>query len=325
MAARARRRDRRRARRDRGADGRRRAGPARRPARRARRQGAHARARRREQPPGQRAAEQLDRRRRAERRAGRSRCSASRTSSGCGSSSSSASGSTRTIPSPRGRRTSKRIGAARASARRPARRPPALHGARHRPDGRAAARVALAGLSSPMTAAGIPYVANMPTEEVFTTPDCAPHRGRTCARPARSRCTARSCKGLEVRFEDGRIVDVRRRTRAADVIRGQLATDDRAPYLGEVALVDGHLAHRQDGRHVLRHAVRRERDLPRRLRQRLRRGGRGRAVIDGRERLDRAHRLHDRRPGGRTSTRVLRDGTEVPLLRDDVWQLASDT
>ena len=84
---------------------------------------------------------------------------------------------------------------------------------------------------------GLPYVANMPTEEVFTTPDSRRDRGhRLSTRPLRS--TARSCEGLELRFEHGRIVDVSAE-KGADVIRGQLATHEQAPYLGEVALVDG--------------------------------------------------------------------------------------
>jgi aminopeptidase len=45
--------------------------------------------------------------------------------------------------------------------------------------------------------------------------------------------------GLELRFEHGRIVDVRA-DRGADVVRGQLESDEGAARLGEVALVDRH-------------------------------------------------------------------------------------
>ena len=44
--------------------------------------------------------------------------------------------------------------------------------------------------------------------------------------------------GLELRLAGGRIVDVQA-TRGADALRADLATDDGASYLGEVALVDG--------------------------------------------------------------------------------------
>jgi aminopeptidase len=88
-----------------------------------------------------------------------------------------------------------------------------------------------------VTAGGIPYVANMPTEEVFTTPDARRTEGRVRAtRPLA--LYGRIVRGLEVRFENGRIVEVSADD-GSDVIEGQLATDERAAYLGEVALVDG--------------------------------------------------------------------------------------
>jgi aminopeptidase len=87
------------------------------------------------------------------------------------------------------------------------------------------------------TAQGIPYVANMPTEEIFTTPDL--RRTEGIVRSTRPLALyGRIVRGLEVRFEKGRIVEVNA-DEGAEVIEGQLATDDRAAYLGEVALVDG--------------------------------------------------------------------------------------
>jgi aminopeptidase len=87
------------------------------------------------------------------------------------------------------------------------------------------------------TAQGIPYVANMPTEEVFTTPDL--RRTEGVVRSTRPLALyGRIVRGLEVRFEGGRIVDVTAEEGAA-VIEGQLETDDNAAYLGEIALVDG--------------------------------------------------------------------------------------
>ena len=87
------------------------------------------------------------------------------------------------------------------------------------------------------TAEGIPYVANMPTEEVFTTPDASRTEGHVrSTRPLA--LYGRIVKGLEMRFEGGRIVEVRAEE-GADVIEGELSTDERAAYLGEVSLVDG--------------------------------------------------------------------------------------
>jgi aminopeptidase len=87
------------------------------------------------------------------------------------------------------------------------------------------------------TALGLPYVANMPTEEVFTTPDARRTEGHVrSTRPVA--LYGQIVKGLEVRFEGGRIVDVRA-DEGAEVINGQLASDENAGFLGEVALVDG--------------------------------------------------------------------------------------
>ena len=87
------------------------------------------------------------------------------------------------------------------------------------------------------TAGGLPYVANMPTEEVFTTPDARRTEGHVrSTRPLA--LYGRIVRGLEVRFENGRIVGVTAEE-GEGVVRGQLATDDSAAFLGEVALVDG--------------------------------------------------------------------------------------
>jgi aminopeptidase len=87
------------------------------------------------------------------------------------------------------------------------------------------------------TETGIEHIPNLPTEEVFTTPDWRRAEG-----PVRSTyplvTSGTRVEGLAVRLEGGKIVEVAA-TAGADVIRQQLAVDDQAPYLGEVALVDG--------------------------------------------------------------------------------------
>ena len=92
---------------------------------------------------------------------------------------------------------------------------------------------------------GIPHLVNVPTEEVFTTPD----RRRTEG-------TARSTfplalngtivRGLEVTFAAGKVVEVRADS-GAEAVRAEMATDDGASYLGEVALVDGDSRVRKTG------------------------------------------------------------------------------
>jgi aminopeptidase len=72
---------------------------------------------------------------------------------------------------------------------------------------------------------------------VFTTPDCRRTEGVVRAtRPLALH--GRIVRGLEVHFEQGRIVEVDA-DEGAEVVQAQLASDERAPYLGEVALVDG--------------------------------------------------------------------------------------
>ena len=88
-----------------------------------------------------------------------------------------------------------------------------------------------------VTAGGVTYVANMPTEEVYTTPDLRRTEGHVASTMPLV-VNGAIVKGLRVEFEAGRIVRVDA-DEGADVIRGQLATDEHAPFLGEVALVDG--------------------------------------------------------------------------------------
>jgi aminopeptidase len=87
------------------------------------------------------------------------------------------------------------------------------------------------------TAHGISHIPNMPTEEVFTTPDW--RRAEGVVRSTKPLVTGGTrVSDLAVRFEQGRITEVTAAS-GAEIIREQLAVDEQAPYLGEVALVDG--------------------------------------------------------------------------------------
>jgi aminopeptidase len=85
---------------------------------------------------------------------------------------------------------------------------------------------------------GIKHVANMPTEEVFTTPDARRVDG-TVRSTLPLQIQGNIIRGLEVRFEGGRVAEIRAES-GEDVMRTHAATDDGAARLGEVALVDGH-------------------------------------------------------------------------------------
>ena len=77
----------------------------------------------------------------------------------------------------------------------------------------------------------------MPTEEVFTTPDARRVDGTVRSTyPLQIHGTV--VRGLEVRFEGGRAVEVRADD-GEELMQAQVVADDGAARLGEVALVDG--------------------------------------------------------------------------------------
>ncbi len=83
---------------------------------------------------------------------------------------------------------------------------------------------------------GIEHVANMPTEEVYTVPDARRVEGTVRATyPLQIQGTI--VRGLAVRFEGGRAVEVRA-SEGEELMRAHAAIDDGAARLGEVALVD---------------------------------------------------------------------------------------
>jgi aminopeptidase len=82
---------------------------------------------------------------------------------------------------------------------------------------------------------GISCNANIPTEEVFTTPHCRRVYGHVVSsKPLSYQGTL--IDNIAVRFEDGRIVDAKA-SRGAEVLNKVLDTDEGARRLGEVALV----------------------------------------------------------------------------------------
>ncbi|HEY2259255.1 MAG TPA: aminopeptidase [Solirubrobacteraceae bacterium] len=86
------------------------------------------------------------------------------------------------------------------------------------------------------TAGGIVHVPNLPTEEVFTTPDPERVQGFvTSTKPLFTSGT--TITGLKVRFEAGRAVQIEA-DQGADVLRSLSERDPGAARLGEVALVD---------------------------------------------------------------------------------------
>jgi aminopeptidase len=88
------------------------------------------------------------------------------------------------------------------------------------------------------TSWGQRFIANVPTEEVYTTPDWRRTEGTVRSTRPLSHLSGTMVRDLEVRFEGGRAVEVNAST-GADVIRGEMSIDEGADCLGEVALVTG--------------------------------------------------------------------------------------
>ena len=88
---------------------------------------------------------------------------------------------------------------------------------------------------SEVTAKGQVFVANMPTEEVFTAPKRDGVNGRVVASMPLVK-DGNVIEGIVMDFKDGRIVNATSKTNE-DILKAAIAVDEGASYLGEVALV----------------------------------------------------------------------------------------
>jgi len=87
------------------------------------------------------------------------------------------------------------------------------------------------------TRTGIHHMPNLPTEELFTTPD--PERTQGVVTSTKPLDVSGSIvSGLRLRFDGGRAVEIEADANA-DALRQRCAVDEGASRLGEVALVDG--------------------------------------------------------------------------------------
>jgi aminopeptidase len=168
------------------------------------------------------------------------------------------------------------------------------------------------------TVDGVVHVPNLPTEEVFTTPD-----------PARVDGHVRSTKplfvsgvlitGLRVRFERGIAVEIDA-DQGADTLRALSSRDPGAARLGEVALVD------RDSRIGNLETVFFDTLLDENAASHIALGeGLDFTVLDerDRQRINRSELHIDFMIGSSevAVTGVDSGGAEVPLLRDGIWQL----
>jgi aminopeptidase len=172
---------------------------------------------------------------------------------------------------------------------------------------------------SGFTKAGIEYVANMPTEEIFTSPDCRRAEG-TIRSSMPLALLGQIVRGLELTFKDGRIVNVEAET-GADLVRGQLAQIENADRLGELALVTGDSRVGQSG--TLFYDTLFDENATCHIAY----GFGFPFLFDGEppaEGLNVAQTHVDFMVGGPELEidAILADGTAVPLIKDEAWQLA---
>jgi aminopeptidase len=160
-------------------------------------------------------------------------------------------------------------------------------------------------------------VANLPTEEVFATPD--PERTEGIVRSTKPLLNNGAViRDLVVRFEQGRAVQIDASS-GAEVLRGRAAMDDGAARLGEVALVD------RESRIGKLDTIFYDTLLDENAASHIALGA-GFPFGVGSEERERANRsaIHIDFMIGADDvdvTGVTQDGREVPLLRGGAWQI----
>jgi aminopeptidase len=176
------------------------------------------------------------------------------------------------------------------------------------------------------TVSGVFHVANLPTEEVFTSPDW--RRTEGTVRSTRPLAMAGTIvRDLEMTFSAGEAVEVRAST-GVDAVRSQMAVDEFGKRLGEVALVDGTSRVGQTGLTFFNTLF--DENATCHIAY-------GTAAVLGIDELQGLEPDELRERGANVSAvhtdfmiggpevavdGITRDGRTVPILREDVWQLA---
>jgi aminopeptidase len=167
------------------------------------------------------------------------------------------------------------------------------------------------------TVDGISHMANLPTEEVFTTPD--PERVDGFVRATKPLYSlGRIFEGLTVRFEGGRAVQIDAGS-GAETLRALVSQDDGGTRLGELALVD------REGRIGALDTVFYDTLLDENAASHVALGSAYEAAVGATdlERINRSSIHLDFMIGSDEVdvTGITSDGERVPVLRDSTWQL----
>jgi aminopeptidase len=169
-----------------------------------------------------------------------------------------------------------------------------------------------------VTVDGIAHMANLPSEEVFTTPDPARTEGVVRSTRPLALGDGPIIRGLVVRFDGGEAVDITAEE-GEEIMRGRAALDDGAVRLGEVALVDRESRIGQLGTTFL------DTLLDENAVSHIALGDGDPSLVreEDRGRVNESVTHIDFMIGGDDVdvTGVARDGSRVPVLRGGSWQL----
>ncbi|HSC92489.1 MAG TPA: aminopeptidase [Gaiellaceae bacterium] len=169
------------------------------------------------------------------------------------------------------------------------------------------------------TVDGLEHKPNLPSEEVFTSPDPRRAEGHVTATKPLVFADGSAVKGLRVRFEGGRAVEIDADEGAAN-LRARVEQDPGGTQLGEVALVD------REGRIGALDTVFHDTLLDENAASHIALGGGfGFAVDDeeDRQRVSQSGVHVDFMIGGDDVdvTGITRDGDEVAVLQGGAWQI----
>jgi aminopeptidase len=170
------------------------------------------------------------------------------------------------------------------------------------------------------TIEGIRHLPNVPSEEVFTSPDPERVDGHVRSTKPLVLSDGTLVRGLEVRFEGGRAIEITA-DEGAEVLRGRTEIDEGATRLGEVALVDRESRIGQLG------TVFYETLLDENAASHIALGAGFSWAVESdedRARVNRSAAHIDFMIGSNDVdvTGITKDGDRVPVLRDGAWQLS---
>ena len=176
---------------------------------------------------------------------------------------------------------------------------------------------------------GVHFMPNLPTEEIFTSPDFRRTTGMVQVTAPVALGVGSPVTGLHLTFEDGQVKNVQADT-GRDVVLAELDQDEQARYLGEIALVDAATSGVARAGVLFRHPL-----LDENMSSHIALGSAYEVTVPSLAHADEATRLAaglnvapihtDLAIGGPgvELDGLAGDGARIPLIRDDRWALSA--